>query len=305
MAISADQKARHDAEKLRGRSFWNQVRRSLRGMPNELLPFETVRKLYPNSEAYGGTQSILIKNIVGSVDRYRDFDFYFLPRLSLPLNRWIGIRSARLAGKELPAIQVYKIDELYFVKDGHHRVSVAREDGQIYIDAEIIELKIAVSLSETDSLKDLIIKGEYAHFLEQTRLKDLRPDHREILFSVTGRYELLLEHIMTHQYYLASENQRAFTWDEAIMSWYDTIYLPVAEEVRRFKVLSRFPGRKEADLYVWIMDHRHYIRKTSGLDVSTQAATKDFSARYAPAWWRRLLQRLSLIWRGDMQKRQP
>ncbi len=294
-------KARHDAERLRGRAFWNQVRRSLRGLPNELLPFDTVRKHFPHSEAYGGTQSIPIKNIVGSVDRYRDFDYYFLPRLSLPLNRWIGIRAARLEGKELPAIQVYKMAELYFVKDGHHRVSVAREDGQIYIDAEIIELKIPIALDEKDSLKDLIIKGEYVRFLEQTTLNRLRPEHQTILFTVPGRYELLIEHIVTHQYYLARENARAFDWKEAVMSWYDTLYLPVVEDIRRFKVLSRFPGRNEADLYVWIMDHRHFVRESSGLDISLQAAIRDYSARYAPGWLSRIGQRLKQGRRSSAQ----
>ncbi|MCA9838359.1 MAG: DUF4032 domain-containing protein [Trueperaceae bacterium] len=301
--MESSQRARHDAERLRGRAFWNHIRRSLRGLPNELLPFDTIRKHFPLAEAYSGVQTIPIKNIVGSVDRYRDFDFYFLPRLSLPLNRWIGIRAARLEGKELPPIQVYKLGELYFVKDGHHRVSVGREDGQLYIDAEIIELKVPVALSEVDSLKELIIKGEYSQFLEHSRLKHLRPDHEPILFTVTGRYDLLLEHIITHQYYLAREHSRAFSWDEAVMSWYDTVYTPVVEEIKRFKVLDRFPGRNVADLYIWIMDHRHFVRQSSGQEISTYAALKDYSARYAPGWFQRLVQRVKLGWQRSAQRR--
>lgn len=294
-----DSRAKRDAERVRTKAFWHQVLYTLRRMPNELMPFDAVRHLRPKSESYGGVQAIPIKQIVGSVDRYRDFDHYFLPRYNRPLNRWVGIRRAKLEGVELPAIEVYKVGDLYFVKDGHHRVSVARDEGQVYIDAEIIELNVAVKPDANDSIKNLIIKGESAQFIEGNRLDTLRPDHFEILFSVPGRYDVLLEHIRTHQYYLGQENNRSVTWDEAVMSWYDRFYEPIVKDIRQHNALRRFPGRTEADLYIWIMDHRHYVQKRLGVDIGPDHATQDYAINHAPPPLCRVWQRVKQVWQGN------
>jgi hypothetical protein len=294
----AQRRARQDAEKARTRAFWHQVAHSLRGIPNELIPFSAVQSLHPASERYGGVKPIPIQQIVGSVDRYRDFDHYFLPRLNHTLDRWVGIRQAGLEGKELPPISAYKVGELYFVKDGHHRVSVARNAGQHFIDAEIIELSVSVPLDSSDSIKDIILKGEYAVFLEQTKLGAVRPDHYPILFTVTGRYDVLLHHITTRQYYLGLKFQREVSWEEAVGSWYDRLYKRVVDESREHRVLRRFPGRTEADLYLWIMDHRYYLTQHSGTDVGSERAATDFAQRYSPAFTKRAWQRALVRWRG-------
>ena len=284
-------RARTQAERVKSRAFWREVLAKLRGVPNELLPFDEVRPHFAAGESYSGVRAIPIHQIVGSVDRYRDFDHYFLPRMNTPLNRWIGIRHARLDGVELPAIQVYKMGDVYFVKDGHHRVSVAKEEGQQFIDAEIIELNVPIDPSPGDSLKDMVIKGEYGRFLLATNLGELRPDS-DITFSVTGRYDILLDHIRTHQYYLGTTYQREFRWDEAVQSWYDTLYLSVVKEIREHHMLRRFPGRTEADLYLWVMDHRYNLSQILGQDVGEDLAAQDYAENYAPSPWRRVWQRL-------------
>lgn len=294
------QRAKRDAERARSRAFWHDVLHNLRGIPNELLPFSAVRELYPNAESYSGVRPIPIRRIVGSVDRYRDFDHYFLPRVDHTLERWANIRQAGLEGKELPAIEVYKVGEIYFVKDGHHRVSVARNAGQKYIDAEIIELNVNVPVGSKDSIKDLIIKGEYARFLEKTGLNEVRPGHDDILFTVPGRYDILLEHIHTRQYYLGLKFNREVSWAEAVGSWYDRLYSRAVEEMREHGVLKRFPGRTEADLYLWIMDHRYYLTERFGKDVGSEQATTDFAAHFSPAPVRRLWQRALKRWRGEV-----
>lgn len=293
-------RARTDAERARNRAFWHQVLSNLRGIPNHLLPFSAVRELFPSSERYGGVKPILIKDIVGSVDRYRDFDHYFLPRIDHTFERWVGIRQAGLEGKELPPIQVYQAGGIYFVKDGHHRVSVARSAGQRYIDAEIIEISLPVRTSATDSVKDLVIKGEYARFLEWTKLSLLCSGHDDILFSVTGRYDALLEHIRTRQYHLGNEYQRDVPWEEAVVSWYESLYQPVVKEILEHAVLERFPGRTEADLYLWIMDHRYYLTQRYGQDVGSETATLDYARQYSPYFLKRVWQRAVKRWRGGV-----
>ncbi len=291
-------RARQDAERVRSKAFWNAIFRLLRGVPNELLPFEAVRGLRPHSESYSGVRAIPLEQIVGSVDRYKDFGHYFLPRYSLPLERWVRVRQARLEGKDLPAIQVYQVGEVYFVKDGHHRVSVALEEGQAFIDAEVTQLAVTVSPVATDGVKDLILKGEYAQFLEASRLNRLRPGHRPILFTVAGRYERLLEHLRIHQYLLGQRLEREIHWEEAVQSWYDTLYRPLTEEIFRHGILKRFPGRGEADLYLWIMDHRHYLKEQIGFDLGPQWSALDYARSHAPHRAQRTWQRFRQAWRG-------
>lgn len=276
----------------------------LRGQPNELLPFDWIKHLVPEGEYPLGLQTIPVDQIIGSVDRYREFDRHYLPKEKHLDERWIGVRSAQLEGKELPPIQVYKVGDLYFVKDGNHRVSVARRQGQKYIDANVIELNVAVPPDEHDTLKDLIVKGEYAQFLKATHLNEVVPGHREILFTTPGRYEKLLDHIQTRRYYLdqkrAANGEPPVTWEEAVKSWYDRLYMRIVQNIDEHHVMFRFPGRTEADLYLWIMDHRYFLTEKYGHDVGSEEATVDFSEHHAPPIYKRLGQRMQLLLRGQL-----
>ncbi len=300
----AHDQARHDVERARLLGDMRDFLAFLRRQPNELIPFDWVRHLAPEGEHPLGLQPIPVDHIIGSVDRYREFDRHYLPREKHLDERWVGIRAAQLEGKELPPIQVYKVGELYFVKDGNHRVSVARRQGQKFIDAFVIELSVTVPIGEDDTLKDVIIKGEYAKFLKTTRLDELLPGHREILFTTPGRYEKLLDHIRTRQYYLDQKREQEglppVTWEEAVASWYKRLYLRMVENMDLHDVMYRFPGRTEADLYLWAMDHRYFLTEKYGHDVGSEEATKDFSAHHAPPLYKRLGQRVQLLLRGEL-----
>jgi len=277
----------------------------LRGMNNELTPFDWVRHLAPDGEFQRGVQPIPVDHITGSVDRYREFDRYYLPKEKYLDDRWVGVRRAQLDGKELPPIEVYKVGELYFVKDGNHRVSVARRQGQAYIDASVIELHVTVPPSEGDTLKDMIIKGEYAHFLRDTKLDEVSPNHKDILFTKPGRYATLTEHINARRYYLDLKpgRERPVTWEEAVESWYRRLYSRIVENIEAHDVMRRFPGRTEADLYLWIMDHRYFLSEKYGYDVGSERATLDFSKKHAPGLYKRFSQRMKLAWRGKLEPR--
>ena len=296
--------AKHEVERARFASDVRDMLAVLRRQPNELLPFDWVRHLAPDGEHTLGLQTIEVDHIIGSVDRYREFDRHYLPKERHLDERWVGVRSAQLQGKELPPIQVYKVGELYFVKDGNHRVSVARRQGQKYIDAYVIELNVTVPPHEDDTLKDLIIKGEYAQFLKATGLDQVVPGHRPILFTTPGRYEKLLEHIRTRQYFLDRKPGRGadspVTWEEAVESWYCRLYLRIVENLDLHDVMYRFPGRTEADLYLWIMDHRYFLTEKYGHDVGSEEATVDFREHYAPPVYKRLGQRMQLLLRGRL-----
>lgn len=223
--------------------------------------------------------------MVGSVDRYEDFGRHFLPKTPHTLERWKRLRALQLEGVELPPIEVYQVGEAYFVKDGHHRVALAKATGQKYMDAYVIALDVPVPVEPGDTLKDLILKAEYAHFLEQTRLKELVPDAEEIRFTALGRYDLLLDHIATRRYFKGLEGREVF-WEEAVVDWYQNLYRPTVEAIRRLGLLRDFPGRTEADLYLWVMDHRYFLAQELGVDLGPEGAARSYEARFGPRWKR-------------------
>ncbi len=270
--MELERQAQLEAEALSRRVLIHDILRRLRGEDNDLLPYSAVSRLRPRGESYRGLQTIEVDKIIGSVDRYGDFDAEFMPKEPFTLDRWTKLRHAQLEGTEFPPIEVYKVGDIYFVKDGNHRTALAKAQGQHFIDAYVIELDVPVDLDPDDTLKDVILKGEYAQFLEQTRLPELCPNHEPILFSKAGRYDVLLEHIRTHQYFMGLNQKRSIGWEEAVADWYHTLYLPTILEIRENGVMKSFPGRTEADLYLWISDHRYYLSQAIGHDVGPEEA---------------------------------
>jgi uncharacterized membrane protein YfbV (UPF0208 family) len=201
-----------------------------------------------------------IGQIIGSAGRYQDFDRAFLPVQDRTRARWESIDIAHYADVILPPVELYKMGEVYFVKDGNHRVSVARERGQEYIDAYVIEIDIPVPLTPDMDVDGLIIQNERADFLEQTSLTKLRPE-AQITTSVPGQYKRILEHIAVHRWYLGEKRKAEVPYSEAVVSWYDNVYLPLVEIIRDQGILEQFPRSTETDLYLWIVEYQGYLRE--------------------------------------------
>jgi len=165
--------------------------------------------------------------------------------------------------------------DVYFVKDGNHRVSVARERGQEFIDAYVIEIDIPVSLPRDSDIDDITLKGEQATFLEKTNILKVRPDAK-IEMTLPGEYERLLEHINVHRWYLGEQKGAEVPYEEAVASWYDNVYCPVVECIREHDLLPHFPGRTESDLYLWIIEYQWYLREAYKKDYSFLDAARQF-----------------------------
>ena len=188
-----------DFQRARARSFLNLVRSALSGHPRRLLAFDQVReKLHLGGPLYRGVQSVALAQIIGSVDRYRDFDRRFLPTQSHTEDRWRRISRAWYEDVNLPPVLLYKIGEAYFVVDGNHRVSVARERGQMHIDAEVREVESRVPVTPDIRAEDLQLLGDRVEFLERTQLDRVHPE-ANIEPTVLGGYDRLLEHICVHR----------------------------------------------------------------------------------------------------------
>jgi nucleotide-binding universal stress UspA family protein len=212
------------------------------------------------------------------VGRYSDFTRSFFPRRNNDEQRWARVKAQVTDMGGLPPIEVYQIGETYFVRDGNHRVSVARELGAPTIQAYVTEVRTKVGLSVDDQPDDLILKAEYADFLQYTNLDKLRPE-ADLSVTVPGQYQSLQEHIAVHRYFMGLDQQRDIPHPEAVTHWYDTVYLPVVHVIQERGVLRDFPERTEADLYLWISEHRAALQEKLGWEVKSEAAATDLAAQ--------------------------
>ena len=267
-----------DFDRSRRKAFFQTILSLIKSKSIDLLPFEEVREqLWLRNLQYRGLQEVPLDQIVGSVGRYRDFTRTFLPRSDGLRERWASVED-RVKEGGLPPVELYKVGDAYFVRDGNHRVSVARAQNVPDIEAFIWEYPSLVPLSPGDDLDDLLIKRGYVTFLEKTHLNALRPD-QQIEFTAPGRYRDLLEHITVHRYYLGQENNRKIPNEEAVTSWYDNIYQPIIRAIRKQGILKQFPGRTEADLYIWVSRWQHELSKRYGKLISAEEAVDDFAER--------------------------
>jgi len=249
------------------------------GKSSELLSFAEVAqklKLTPGAEL--GRRDIPLDAIVGSVGRYTDFSRTFLPLHDYDKVRWAEVKTAVESQEGVPPIDVYKVGEVYFVRDGNHRVSVARRLGATSIEANVIEVPTKVALTPEVEPGDLILKAEQAAFLERTCLNEFLPG---VDFTLTepGQYARLQEHIEVHRYYMGLDQKREVSDREAVEHWYKTVYLPLVLAIRDAGVLRGFPGRTETDLYLWVAEHRAALEEELGWHIRPEAAVTDLAVR--------------------------
>jgi hypothetical protein len=244
--------AQADFDDSRRRAFWHEVRSVLSGRARTLLSFDDVmHAARMTGQVARGIQEIPVSRIKGSEGRARDFDAYFHPLNPRLRERWMRVEALALRGQPMPPIEVYKVADTYFVKDGHHRVSVARRLGQETIDAHVIEVRTRVPLGPDVDAQELLQAAEYASFLERTQLDRLRPAAR-LECRELGHYDLIFEHILGHRYFMSLERGHEVPLPEAVADWYDSVYRPVMDVVKRHRIAEHLPGWTEADLYLAI-----------------------------------------------------
>jgi len=291
MAVNQDHlsAAREDFRRARQRAAIEDLLARWQGKSSNLLSFEEVRrKLRATDMAERGLQDIPLAAIIGTTGRYAEFSRTFLPRSDANEERWAGVKQAVTDAAGLPPIQVYKIGDAYFVRDGHHRISVARELGAETIAAYVTEVQTRVPLSPEVQPRDLITKAEYAEFLEETQLDKLRPG-LDLSLTEPGGYQRLREAIELYRALLEAERGQPVSATEALTGWYDNDYLPVIEIVRERGILRDFPGRTEADLYLWVAENATELRRELGWTVTPEAMASSLAEKVNVRLGQRLL----------------
>jgi hypothetical protein len=277
MSDELNSRVRADFGRARFKAFLNRAWSAISGQPTTLLSYDEIKeRLRIGGPIYRGVKTVKVEQIVGSLNRYHQFDRAFLPVEDEIAERWQNIDRAFYKEISLPPVVLYKVGEVYFVVDGHHRVSVAREQGQDFIEAEVRECSTRVNITPDLKLEDLNILGEKVQFLERTRLDVLRPQSR-VRLTIPDGFDRMLEHIAVHRYFMGIDLKRDISEEEAIVDWYDTVYLPIVKLVRKSKILKDFPGKTEGDLYLWVLDHQSYLAEEEGQSLQPpEEAARDF-----------------------------
>jgi fermentation-respiration switch protein FrsA (DUF1100 family) len=269
-----------DWEHARRSAFIQDVLGAFTRRPADLLPFDKVQKTLRLCNArYLGVLDVPLDHIIGSVGRYRDFTRAFSPRQSNLQERWRRINQLIAKGGGLPPIELYKVGDAYFVRDGHHRVSVAHQTGQSTIEAHVWEYQTRVPIGPDTDLGDLMGEGARAAFLEHTNADHLCPGFDVKLTQPDGYDELLYE-IEVFQQVLSTIDEREMPFDEAVVLWYEMQYTPIVDIIRQRNILQEFPGRTEADLYLWLRRSQEELDTRYGHQVLMEEAADDLAERF-------------------------
>jgi len=276
-------RATEDFNRARNRAILSRIQHFLNADKDNLLSLNDVKEiLKPKNEVYRGMQAVPISKIIGSEGRYRDFNKYFLPRREFLRYRWESVDLAQIRDIPLPAIQLYEIGGVYFVRDGNHRVSVVGSQGGEAIDAEVTSLSTEIEMDPSMTVEELkaeVIKYEKKIFYEKTSFGELTGD-TNLDFTHPGCYDVIYNHILVHKYYLNQNLQEELPFDKALVSWYNNVYCPIIKIIDEDMLCLNFPGRSPSDLYVWIVKHWDYLKKSNGLNYSVAEASRDFSVKY-------------------------
>jgi hypothetical protein len=293
-----DSLAYEDFERAYHRSWWRSVIARLTGRSNELLPFDEVRQSLPyRGQRDIGLQTVPLEKIVGSVGRYRDFDRAFLPTQRQTTERWVNVRKAHYRDVLLPPVDLYKIGDVYFVKDGNHRVSVARERNQTDIDAYVTEIDIPFRLTADMDIDSVNLEKAYGQFCQDTRLDELRPD-ADLHLSNPAEYARLREHIAAHHYYLGTERQSDVSYADAVASWYDNVYRPLVDAIAAQGLRRQFPDMTAADLYLRVSEYQWLVREAAQDVVGGDLARDEATERMAEIYQQRVVRRVIRTLRG-------
>jgi hypothetical protein len=254
-------------EKARRRSAYRRLAGAVAGRAGtrELLPLdEATRRLRPFERRYVGVRPIPLTQVVGTDSRAKDFDRDFLPRRPVVGERWRRVEQAYPEG-DFPPIVVYQLGDAYFVIDGHHRVAIARQRGADTIDAEVTELKARWHLDADADVVELIHAEQERIFMEDSGLARVRPNLR-VRFSRPVGYLELLENVQIHGYHTMRAAGRVLPPEVIGADWYERIYEPTLEAIRREGLDEAAPEVTDADLFLCVYQRRRELVPECGCD---------------------------------------
>jgi hypothetical protein len=266
--------AENDFLRVRRRQVLSRLAAWLRREPDDvniMLPFdEVVGALGRTGEQRLGLRVIRLDSIVGSVDRTRDFDRRFRPTSGRMRERWQRLALAQRRGEAIPPIEVYRVGDLHFVADGHHRVSVALALGQDTIEAYVTEIRTKVSAQGIRFRGDVIVKADRRLFLERVPLTG--PARAAVVLGDPWRYTVLSQAVEAWGFRLMQDEGRFLDRQTVANRWYVEEFSPVVEMLRQAGLVG---DRTEAEAYLTVSEQRYRLMRTHRWDDEVIAALRE------------------------------
>ena len=239
------------------------VRRLTRGLGggdvDVILPFdEVVAELGRTGQRDLGFQAVALDTIVGTVSRGTEFDRDFRPTSSQVRGRWERMANAMRRGESVPPVDLYRVGEVHFVRDGHHRVSVARALGRRDIDAHVVEVLTRVGADRSLKLADLPLKGHERLFRERVPLDTAQAVR--VRLSDPWRYGALAEGVEAWGFRVMQDRGALMSREEVARAWFEEEFVPVVEMLREARLIGR--GETEADAYERLGGVRYRLWRT-------------------------------------------
>ncbi|VVJ24636.1 Transcriptional regulator [Amycolatopsis camponoti] len=229
---------------------------------NIMLPFhEVVEALGYAGEHRIGLRVIKLDSIVGTVDRSRDFDRRFRPTTGRVRERWERLALAARRGEEIPPIEVYRVGELHFIIDGHHRVSVALAQGLSTIEAFVTVVRTKLDPSGIRHRGDLIVKDYRRLFLERVPLTGHA--RASVIVSDPWDYAKLGEHVEAWGFRLMQDEGKFCDRASVAQRWFDEEFVPVVGMLRQAEMIG---DRTDAEAYMWVAAERYRLIRTHRWD---------------------------------------
>lgn len=257
--------AEDDFQRLRRRQVLHRLGQRLRREPDDVgvvLPYEeVVAALGVVSEHHVGHQVIALDAIVGSVDRMRDFDRKFRPTSNRARDRWERMATAQRRGESMPPISVYRVGELYFVRDGHHRVSVARAMGWKTIEADVTEVRTRLPSDGIRFRSDLVVKDYERLFMERVPLP--AAERANLVVDDPWSWCVLSETVEAWGFRLMQQEQQFLGRADVARRWYHDEYLRV---VRMLRAADLIEDRTEVEAYLAVASLRYRLIRTHQWD---------------------------------------
>ena len=251
----------NDFMRLRRRQILARLAYRLRRGPDDvnlILPFDdVVSALGQRGERSLGQQVIKLDTVVGTVDSRRDFDRHFRPTSGRVRERWERLALAQRRGESIPPIEVYRIGELHFVRDGHHRVSVAIAAGQKVIDAYVTEVLTVVPAKGIRGRRDLLIKNYERMFRSRVPLHPQA--YARIVFADPWSYAELGEGVEAWGYRCMQAERQFLDREQVARRWWSEEYLPV---VRMLNAADLIGSGTEAEAYLCVAKERYRLIRT-------------------------------------------
>jgi len=270
--------AENDFLRARRRQVLSRLAAWLRRAPDDInimLPFdEVVAALGRTGERRLGLQVINLDSIVGSVDRSREFDRRFRPTSGQVRERWQRLALAQRRGESIPPIEVYRVGEMHFVLDGHHRVSVAHALGLKTIDAYVTEVLTRLSPGGIRYRGDLLVKDYRRIFLDRVPLSV--EARKAVTLMAPWDYAELAESVEAWGFRLMQDEASYLDRPTVAQRWYDEEFVPV---VRMLRQAGMIETQTEAEAYMWVACERYRLMRTHRWDDEIISAVRETKRR--------------------------